>query len=144
MARSRVPPNSLKKIMAQFDLQRKQWGWVVLFASSVTLVCCALPILLVSVGLGALSAALFANLPFLTFFAQYKSWLFILSASLIGAAAWVLYRPDRACPSDLELARQCAVADRWNKRLLWGATGCWVIGFTGAYLSVPLLVLLEN
>lgn len=136
--------NCLKKIMAQFDLQRKQWGWVVLFASSTTLVCCALPILLVSVGLGALSAALFANLPFLTFFAQHKSWLFILSALLIGAAAWVLYRPDRACPADLELARQCAVADKWNKRLLWGATGFLVIGFTGAYLSVPLLMLLEN
>jgi len=49
-----------------------RWAWLVLFAFSTTLVCCALPILLVSLGLGAVSASLFANLPFLVTLAQYK------------------------------------------------------------------------
>ena len=48
------------------EAEPRYWGWLVLFASSTTLICCALPILLVTLGLGAVSAALFANIPGLT------------------------------------------------------------------------------
>ncbi len=128
--------------MTQFDLQSRQWGWLVLFASLTTLICCALPIFLVLVGLGALSAALFANLPFLIFFAQHESWLFTLSGSLIVVAAWILYRPERVCSPDQDLARQCAIAKRWNKRLLWGSGVVWIVGFASARFSVLLFMLL--
>jgi len=123
---------------------QKRWGWLTLFASSTTLICCALPILLVTVGLGAVSAAMFANVPFLGTLAENKLWLFLGSALLLSASAWSAYRPGRTCPTDPELAAQCAKVDKWNKRVLIFSASIWVIGFIAAYLSVPMLNLYDK
>lgn len=124
------------------EIESKQWGWVVFLASSTTLICCTLPILFVSLGLGAASAALFSNFPLLTLLAQNKFWMFLLSATMIVLAAWVLFRAGRTCPEDAVLAEKCARADRWNKRLLIGSGAIWFIGFIGAYLALPIYQLL--
>ena len=121
-----------------------KWGWLTIFASTTTLLCCALPILLVTVGLGAVSAAMFANVPFLTFLAMHKLWLFIFSFFMLAISFWSVYRPGRTCPPDPELAAQCAKADIWNKRVLIVSSTMWVVGFTAAYLSVPLLNLFNS
>jgi len=122
----------------------RRWSWLVLFASSTTLVCCALPILLVSVGLGAVSASLFASLPFLVTLAQYKAWMFAGSGGVLLLAAWLLFRPGRACPADPDLAEQCEKAHRWNKRFYWVSVGIWVAGFGAAYLALPIYLWLEG
>lgn len=122
----------------------RRWSWLVLFASSTTLVCCALPILLVSLGLGAVSASLFANLPFLVTLAQYKAWMFAGSGGVLLLAAWLLFRPGRACPADPDLAEQCEKAHRWNTRLYWVSVGIWVIGLGAAYLALPVYLWLEG
>jgi len=118
---------------------RGRWSWLILFASSTTLVCCALPILLVTVGLGAVSAAMFASFPFLGVMALHKFWLFLGSGLMLSLGAWSLYRPGRTCPADPELARQCERADKWNKRIIWFSAAIWLIGFAGAYLSLPMM-----
>jgi len=123
-------------------LDSSKWGWAVVLASSTTLVCCTLPIVLVSLGLGAVSAALFANVPGVTFVAANKLWFFATSAVLIALGAWALFRPGRTCPSDPVLAARCAAADRWNRRLLGLAGGLWLIGFASAYLALPLYELI--
>jgi hypothetical protein len=115
-----------------------KWGWLLLFASSTTLVCCALPILLVSIGLGAVSASLFANVPFLVTVAQYKAWMFGASGGLLAFSAWLLFRFDRACPADPELAELCETAHGWNTRLFWVSVGIWVVGVGTAYLALPV------
>ena len=122
----------------------RRWAWLVLFASSTTLVCCALPILLVSIGLGAVSASLFANVPFLVTLAKYKAWMFGASGVLLAVSAWLLFRSGRACPTDPELAALCEKAHRWNVRLFWAAAGIWVIGFGTAYLALPIYSWLGN
>ncbi len=116
----------------------RSWGVWLVFASTTTLVCCALPILLVTLGLGAVSAALFANLPFLVTLAQHKIWLFTGSGLLLLAAGIAIYRPGRVCPADAALADACMRADRWNRRWLKVAVVLWTIGFAAAYLSLPL------
>ncbi len=116
----------------------RSWGMWLVFASSATLICCALPITLVALGLGAASAALFADLPFLVTLAQHKIWLFAGSGLLLAAGAWVIWRPGRTCPADPELAELCVRADRWNRRWFKVALVLWVIGFAAAYLSLPL------
>lgn len=121
----------------------KKRGWLTLFASTTTLLCCALPILLVTIGLGAVSAAMFANIPFLAFLAQHKLWLFLFSFCMLAISAWSVYRPGRTCPVDPVEAAQCAKADKWNKRVLMVSIIIWCIGFIAAYLSVPLLNLLS-
>ncbi|MDQ7019659.1 MAG: hypothetical protein Q9M33_10900 [Robiginitomaculum sp.] len=121
-----------------------RWGWVLLFTSTTTMICCALPIMLVALGFGAVSAAMFSNFPFLVTLAHHKIWLFSGSAVLLLLAAWALYRPGRACPTDPVLAAACERADRWNRRFLIVSAGLWVIGFTAAYLSLPLLKFYEK
>ncbi len=116
----------------------RNWTWIVLFTSSTTLVCCALPILLVTLGLGAVSASLFANLPLLVTLAQHKGWMFTGSVAVLLVTAWLLFRPGRACPTDPELAEQCDNAHRWNIRFLGASVVIWVVGFAAAYLALPI------
>ena len=121
------------------EIETRKWGWLILFASTTTLVCCALPIILVTLGLGAVSAALFSNLPFLADLARHKAWFFSGSFILLALAAWALYRPGRTCPVDPVLAEKCEVADRWNRRLIWGSASIWLVGVAAAYLALPIL-----
>ncbi len=121
------------------EIETHKWGWLILFASTTTLVCCALPIILVTVGLGAVSAALFSNLPFLVDLVRLKIWFFSGSFMLLALAAWALYRPGRTCPTDPVLAQKCAAADRWNKRLVSGSASVWAVCFAAAYLAIPVL-----
>jgi len=125
-------------------LEQRKWGWVLLFTSTTTLICCALPILLVSIGFGAVSAALFSNLPFLVDVAQHKAWLFAGSGAMLMLAGVVLYRPGRTCPTDPALAAKCEAADRWNRGFFNISAGLWAIGFIAAYFSLPLLGLYEK
>ena len=118
------------------DIEQRRWGWLVLFTSTTTLVCCALPIVLVTVGMGAVSAAIFSNLPFLGVMAANKVWLFLISGGLLMLASWALFRPGRTCPADPVLAEKCNAANRWNKRLLIASVLIWSVGFAAA--SLPL------
>ena len=112
----------------------RSWGWLVLFASFSTLLCCALPIILVSLGMGAVVASLAANLPILIVLSQHKIWMFLATAGILGLAGWSLFRPGRSCPTDPELAERCKNVDKWNARFFWSAVVVWGIGFITAYL----------
>jgi len=119
-------------------------SWLTLFAASGTLICCALPIILVTLGLGATVAALTSSFPFLVTLAQHKIWIFTGSGALLLLSGWLMYRPGRACPTDPELARACARAETWNRRVLWGSAIIWSIGFIAAYLALPLRIWLDS
>lgn len=116
------------------------WSWLLLFTTSGTLLCCALPITLVSLGLGATVAGLASSAPWLIALSQYKGWMFLLSAILIALATWAVYRPGRSCPTDPELAAACARADTWNRRFITVSAVMWLIGFVAAYV-LPILVM---
>lgn len=120
------------------NLEQKRFGWVLLFASMGTLLCCALPILLVSLGLGAVVASMATNLPWLITLSANKLWVFGGSAALLALGGWALYRPGQSCPTDPELARLCERAQIWNRRVYWAAVAIWVVGFFFAYLFLPL------
>ncbi len=109
-----------------------------LFASMGTLVCCAIPIVLVTMGMGATVAALTTNFPLLITVSQYKTYVFTASGLLLGLSGWLLYRPGRACPTDPILAAYCDRAQLWNRRLLWISAVVWGVGFFAAYLALPL------
>lgn len=57
--------------------------WLTLFASAGTLVCCALPIILVTLGLGATVAALTSSFPILIKLSQHKEWVFAFSGAML-------------------------------------------------------------
>jgi len=119
-------------------------SWLTLFAAGGTLICCALPIILVTLGLGATVAAFTSSFPALITIAQHKVWVFAGSAALLLLSGWLMNRPGRACPADPELARVCARAQVWNQRIYWSAVVIWGVGFFAAYLALPLRIWLDS
>jgi hypothetical protein len=110
-----------------------------LFSSVATLVCCALPSLLVLVGLGATVASVLSAAPWLVALSRQKQWVFAVSAVLIAANFYYVYR---LAPRLLAARGVCAAGDaeacgratRVNRRVLWASTVLLVIGFSVAYV----------
>lgn len=113
-------------------------GSAALLLAGGTLLCCALPIVLVSLGLGTAVAAMTSSMPWLIALSHYKAWMFAASAAALLGSGVLIFRAGRVCPSDPELARLCARADRWNRRVLWIGTAVWGFGFFMAYTWLPL------
>ena len=124
-------------------LKQTSLSWLTLFASSGTLICCALPIILVTLGLGATMAAFTSSFPLLVTIAQQKAWVFAGSGALLLLSGWLMYRPGRACPADPELGRLCDQTQVWNRRIYWSSVTLWGIGFFAAFLALPLWILLD-
>lgn len=112
-------------------------GVLALFTSLGTLLCCALPILLVTLGLGSVMAAVTMQLPFLVTLSEYKVVLFGVSVVLLALSAWLLWR-KAACPVEPTLAARCQRTNVLGKRFFWFASSLWLIGFVSAYLLLPL------
>lgn len=117
--------------------------WATLFVSCGTLLCCAFPILLVSMGFGAVVASLNYNIPGLMLFAEHPVWTLSLSALLLTFLAWVIWRPNQTCPTAPELAATCQAAKIWNQRIFWASTVTWGIGFFFSILLLPMRQLLD-
>lgn len=112
--------------------------WLALFASTGTLVCCALPILFVSLGFGATVAAITSSLPLLITLSHYKVWIFIISGSLLIVSAWLMKRTKGQCPVDTELAKRCQQTQILNRRIWLFAVIIWSLGFLASYLALPI------
>ncbi len=107
-----------------------------LFASSGTLVCCALPALFVTLGAGATFAGLISRFPQLVWLSEHKGPVFGAAGALLVAAG-VLQRRARAmvCPPDPALAVGCRET-RDLSRWIYGAS---VILFAaGAFFAFVL------
>lgn len=115
-----------------------------LLASSGTLVCCALPIILVSLGLGSVLVALNIELPFLNSLANHKIWIFLFSGSLLLISAWQLYSARNLCPADPKLAASCQHIKKWSTRLFIVAALLWAIGFIAAHIALPVRMWLDS
>jgi hypothetical protein len=139
----------LVKLKGAVVVEQIKWSdksylrWLTLFVTSGTLLCCALPILLVSLGFGAVVASLNYNIPGLLFLAEHKIWTLSLSALLLVFLAWMSWRPNQTCPADPELAAYCQQARRWNMRIFWLSVMIWFIGFFFGFLLLPLRHLLD-
>ena len=120
------------------NVKPRSWSWVLLVTTSATLTCCALPILLVTVGFGAAVASIASSAPWLITLSMYKGWVFAVSGMMIVAAGWAVFRTGRVCPADPELAAACAIADKWNRRFIWVSGAMWCIGFFFAFVLIQL------
>lgn len=113
-------------------------GFFTLFASSGTLICCALPIILVTFGMGATVAALTSSFPFLVVLSQHKIWVFIVSGVMLLMSVMIIYRPNQSCPIDPVQAKICQTSKKWNKRIYWLSVIIWCIGFFAAFIALPV------
>ncbi|MGA8103564.1 MAG: hypothetical protein WB869_15495 [Candidatus Acidiferrales bacterium] len=122
-------------------------GCFSLFSSMGTLMCCALPSLLVLAGLGASVASMLSAAPWLVTLSRHKHWTFGVSGLLIAASFMNVYyispRLQRqACPPDNPEA--CEVASRFSKVLLWISATIYTAGFFVAFFLGPILARLDQ
>jgi hypothetical protein len=112
-----------------------------LLASTSTLLCCALPALLVTLGLGASLAGLVSAAPWLVALSTYKAWLFAGSGVMLGAA-WLLNRRTARlpCPADKAQAAACMRLRAFSGWILGISATLWAIGFFFAFLAADLLL----
>jgi hypothetical protein len=113
-----------------------------LFTSVGTLLCCALPSLLVLAGLGASVASALSTLPWLVALSHHKRWVFAVSGTLIFLSFVNIYyiaphiRP-KACAPDSPSA--CEETGKIGKTLLWMSAAIYVVGFFAAFLLGSIL-----
>jgi mercuric ion transport protein len=118
-----------------------------LFGSVGTLLCCALPSLLVLAGLGASVASMLSAAPWLVALSRHKPWTFGVSGILIAASFVNMYfvapRIERqACSA--ENPNACETASRFSRVLLWISLVIYAAGFFVAFLLGPILTMLDR
>ncbi len=114
-----------------------------LFASFGTLFCCALPSLLVVLGLGATVASVLSNVPWLVALSRHKPWVFAFSGLMIAGNLYYVYRlaprlQARALACSIDDPR-CRIAGRFSRSVLWISAAIWVAGFAVAFALGPIL-----
>ena len=94
-------------------------NFISLFASSSTLVCCALPVLFIVIGAGATFASIISIFPFLVVISKYKVSITLVSLLILVFAGYINYRTYYLpCPVDPELGRIC-LQTRKRSRLIY-------------------------
>lgn len=117
-------------------------SYLSLFTSFGTLLCCALPSLLVLLGLGATMASFLSATPWLVTLSRHKNWVFLVSGLMIGGNFAYTYlvapRTGKACSQDTPEA--CETASAVSRVVLWISAILYSLGFFSAYLLGPLLM----
>jgi hypothetical protein len=118
-----------------------------LFTSLSTLLCCALPSLLVLFGLGASVASALSFMPWLVTLSRHKQWTFSVSGVLIVLSFVNTYylaprlRPAECSPDD---PSACKDASAVSRAILWVSAGIYVVGVFVAYVLGPILTKLDH
>ena len=113
-------------------LRQGAWSaWAALAAASGTLVCCALPALLVMLGAGAALAGVVAVFPQIVWLSEHKALVFGVALATMALAGAMQWRNRSApCPTDPALRDACLRTRRVSARvygvsLLLLALGAW-------------------
>jgi len=111
-----------------------------LFASTSTLICCAIPALLVSLGAGAALASLVAVFPQIVWISEHKEIIFLISTGLMVAGGILQWRNRFApCPVDPALRNACLKTRKTSLRIYLVSLVLLVIGGWFAFIQ-PLFI----
>ena len=119
-----------------------------LFTSLSTLLCCALPSVLVLLGMGSAVASVLSAAPWLVDLSRHKIWIFSIAGTLIASSFVVTYliaprlRQEDAC--DADDPSTCSQVSKVSRMILWFAAVVWCGGFFVAYLLAPILEYLDR
>jgi hypothetical protein len=115
-------------------------GWLSLFTSSGTLVCCALPALFVALGAGAALSSLVSAVPALVSLSEYKEAVFVFAGVMLALGGWLQWRSRYApCPIDPVLAHACTRTRRQSQWLYAMSLSIYVVGGFFAFVLPALL-----
>lgn len=110
-----------------------------LFTSVGTLLCCALPSLLVTLGMGAALAGFVSAVPWITAISDYKAYVFVGAGVMLALSTYLQWRGRHApCPADPAKAKACSRL----RKISWGILGfsilIYLIGFFFAFLAADI------
>ena len=107
-----------------------------LFTSGSTLICCALPALLVSIGAGAALAGLVTTFPQIIWLSEHKAAMFAVAGVMLIAAGVMQWRArSLPCPADAALAAACTRARKWSLAIYAFSVLMFVTGFFFAFIA---------
>lgn len=110
-----------------------------LFASSSTLVCCAIPALLVTLGAGAALSSLVSVFPQIVWLSENKEALFALAGAMMLVSGALQWRNRIApCPTAPALRDACLRTRKTSLRLYWLSVLVLLVGGWFAFVQ-PLL-----
>ena len=110
-----------------------------LFTSFGTLICCALPALLVALGMGAALAGLVSAAPWLTVISEYKHYVFVGAGLMLMLSGYLQWRGRNApCPADVDRAKACSKLRRISWFILGVSVVIYLIGFFFAFLAADI------
>ena len=114
-------------------------SWVALFASSGTLICCALPALLVALGAGAVLSSLVATVPGLVWISEYKEAVFGFAGVMLAISGVLQWQNRFApCPVDPALRAACLRTRETSARIYLVSLLVYLLGGWFAFVQ-PLL-----
>lgn len=125
------------------DLRGSLWSALLSIAtSSSTLVCCALPALLVAIGAGATLAGLVTAVPQLIWLSTHKGLVFGTAGAMLAIAGALQYRARFApCPAEPKLAAACTRARRASLAVYVFSLAIFSLGAFFAFV-LPLFALI--
>jgi len=111
-------------------------SWLALFASSGTLVCCALPALLVALGAGAALSTLVSVVPGLVWLSEYKGLVFGIAGALLALSGALQWRNRFApCPTDPALRHACLRTRKISARVYGLSLALYLLGGWMAFVQ---------
>jgi hypothetical protein len=140
--------NTTSTVRSETDVRGAIVNYLSLFTSVGTLLCCALPSLLVLFGMGATVASLLSAATWLVALSHHKPLVFSVSGTMILLGFIYTYKvaprlksDSLACdPADPDA---CTRAERFSRVVLWLSGVLWSIGFFTAFVLGRLLVALD-
>ena len=115
-------------------------NYLSLFTSSGTIICCALPALLVSMGAGAALSSLITVFPQLVILSIYKIPIFIGAFIMLIIAGILQYQSrDLPCPADKKKAYACMQTRKVSMIIYFTSVGIFIIGLLFAFI-IPLFI----
>lgn len=120
-------------------MKQRLIDFLTLFSSASTLVCCALPALLVSLGLGATLAGILTYVPQLIWLSNHKGIIFGLGAVLLlGGGILQKINQNAPCPIDPKLRKSCLSTRKNSLMIYLGSVGIYLVGAFFAFIA-PLM-----
>ncbi len=108
-----------------------------LFGSLSTLICCALPIIFVTLGAGAVVAGLVSAVPQIVWLSEHKVPLFIFAGLMLLLSGILRYLSRNApCPADPAQAKACMRMRRVSAAIFYFSLAMYCTGFFFAFIAV--------
>jgi hypothetical protein len=121
-------------------VKTKHLSLLSLFSSGGTLICCALPALLVSLGAGAVMASVVTSVPQIVWFSEHKLGVFIFAGVMLSISGLLQWQArSLPCPSDKELAEICNKTRVNSLRIYIFSICVFLVGGFMAFIA-PLLI----